>query len=148
MCSSNVKDLSNVKPKYFLWWNLLNWFIIKENWWMYNLFDLTSENNFWRLFRWVRVETHFPLESPFLYFVQILTQLFSFCIWIFINVNKETSSAKRFDFLSDRLYRLKKAEVRVDDEHRPFSKARYFLLSRKLINNCNKFPQITLQRNL
>ena len=82
MCSSNVKDVSNIKPKCVLWWNLLNWFIIKKNWWMYNLFDLTGENNFWRLFRWVRVETHFPLEIPVLYFIQILTKLFSFCIWI------------------------------------------------------------------
>ena len=45
-------------------------------------FALANKNNFLCLFRWVRIETHFPLKSPFLYFVQIFTKLFSSCIWI------------------------------------------------------------------
>ena len=64
------------------------------------------------------------------------------------------------DFLSDRLYRLEKTDLRncgtcgtaalikPRDEHWPISKIRCFLLSRKLINNCNKVPQIPLRRNL
>ena len=30
---------------------------------MHNLFDLSSKNNFLRLFRWIKIETHFPLEG-------------------------------------------------------------------------------------
>ena len=40
------------------------------------------------------------------------------------------------------------ALMKPHDKHWLFSKTRYFLLSRKLINNCNKFPQIPLRRNL
>ena len=40
------------------------------------------------------------------------------------------------------------ALMKPHDEHWPFSETRCFLLFRKLINNCNKFPQIPLQQNL
>ena len=77
----------------------------------------------------------------------------------FINVSNEVSSAKSFGFIEDRLYKLKKQRsenrtlwnsslIKPHDNHWLFSKTRYFLLSRKFINNCNKFPQISLRNNL
>ena len=81
MCSSNVKDVSNTRPKCFCnetcWIGLL---LKKSGGCTYNLFDLTSENSSLRLFRGVKIETYFSLESPFLYFVQIFTKLFSCCL--------------------------------------------------------------------
>ena len=77
----------------------------------------------------------------------------------FINVNKEVSSAKSFGFdsrFSVRLIiKIKKSRgpsgppalIKPLDEIFPFNKTRYFLLSRKLINNCNKLPQIPLRPN-
>ena len=106
---------SNVKRTIFLWWNLLNRFFIKENWWRYNVFWLTSKNNL-RLFRWVRIETHFPLESPFLYLVEISKSCLAVAFGSFIITKKEFPSAKSFgfnwDFQLDRLCRSKIKQVR------------------------------------
>ena len=40
------------------------------------------------------------------------------------------------------------ALIKPNDERWPFRKTLCFLLSRKLVNNCNKLPQIPLRRNL
>ena len=40
------------------------------------------------------------------------------------------------------------ALIKPNDERWPFRKTLCFLLSRKLVNNCNKLPQIPLQHNL
>ena len=82
----------------------------------------------------------------------------------FINVNKEVSSGKSFGFdwrFSVRPFIwIKKSRgprivpcgtpalMKLHDKHWPFSKTHYFLVSRKLINNCNNIPQIPLRRNL
>ena len=41
MYSSNFTDVSNIIPK-CICNELLKWFVIKENWWMCNFFDLTK----------------------------------------------------------------------------------------------------------
>ena len=64
---------------------------------MYNIFDLTSENNFLGLFGWIRIETDFPLESPFL-LSKFSQSYLAIAFGSFINVNKEVSSAKSFGF--------------------------------------------------
>ena len=48
ICLSNLKDVSNVRPKWILG-NMLTWLVIKGYWSVYNFFYLTSKNNFFRL---------------------------------------------------------------------------------------------------
>ena len=56
-------DVCNIRSKAFV----LNWVDINKNLYIFvHFFNLTSKCNFMCLFRWVKIETHFPMKSPFL----------------------------------------------------------------------------------
>ena len=113
----------------FLWWNLLNWFVIKENWWMCKLFDLKNKNNFLSLFRAVRIETHFQAHCF------ILSKSAQSCLAAafgsLIIVNKEASSAKSFGFdwrFSVRLFKSRGSRIEPWNSSLPLKNA-----------NCSRF---------
>ena len=60
---------SKCRPKCLLKIGFTNWNITEKYFWMNFLSSISAKNNLLSLYCRVRVEAHFPLESPFIYFL-------------------------------------------------------------------------------
>ena len=112
MYLSNVIDGSNTRPRSSVDETCWIGLSLKD---VQLFFVLRSKNNLCS-FIWVRVETHFLLKSPFIYFVEILANLFSSCIWIIYYSKQRNIVCKKVlhligDFQLDRLYTYTRTKV-------------------------------------
>ena len=115
MYLSNVIDGSNTRPRSSVDETCWIGLSLKNIGGCTIFFVLRSKNNLC-LFIWVRVETHFLLKSPFIYFVEILANLFSSCIWIIYYSKQRNIVCKKVlhligDFQLDRLYTYTRTKV-------------------------------------